>query len=573
MTHGDAAANLATRPKRARRGPGSLYAFVVTLICVFVAGVMLAPATPKQYVVQATVSLADSAERTEAELLAQLRESIVADDNLRRILVEVGPPTSAAAETASNWPPYSEIERLKANVALKAVDGGEGVKLLVVETNKERGLEIARLLTEHTRDDHAVKGSSNFAVNATVQQRVQELRDVEQAAREKLDAFLQKQFQTVEDKAPSKDTKPDGVSSKKNPRGISPAGRGGVARWNHSGASQREALFILAAFGDSSTRTVNPAWRELQQELDEKSVERDRLLRTLTPLHPQVQQIEVEMSEIRRRQYNTPQYLDGSAAPASNAPNSHPNPNPNPESTPTPSVTLPGQGGGSNDPGVNTPRVPITPRVPTTPPNAGASNPSATPPAAAFQLDPATRTKVVAQYQTLRGEYDQARRELDEAESALARINLQTTPQTPPPSEMNLLAPPSILAAQGGAPSTLGLALVGVIALAMATAVGISLRGATPTTNVLTTPDQASEAMGLPIIGDLRTRRSPVRQAPVGRRVQLARHVVRASELLLAVFALAFLLAAMLDSPFMSEAMQNPLAAVSQIMHRLTNLI
>jgi hypothetical protein len=577
MSHAAAATPKAARPRRTRRTPGSLYAFTVTLICVFLAGVMLAPPTPKSFLAEATVSLAESAEHTDAELLARLRKTIVSDETLRQVLTELGPPPGASPDLAGDWPPYSEIQRLQAVVRIESAGadsaGGRGVKLLVVDRGQDRALKTAKALAGAASDVQGTPHGDAVAIDPTMRKQLLELRSAENEARQALDAFLRKQFQTADEDS-SKSGKPEGVSSRKKPSLIKAGRHGGVARSTPRAADTREQWFILAAYGDAAPRRqLNPAWLELQRQLEQLETKRNKLLEQLTPLHPQVQKIDVEMSDIRRRQYKVPRYLDAGESPATPTTPTDPLPSggtaETPNGTPTdPAITPPGSA-----PTIQTPMIESpggfngNPGITDLP----SENPStAAPP---WQADPEARAVVVAQYEALRDNYEHARRQLEEAEMLLARSDDAVPQADGQVTQVHGVAAPRVVETYGGAPSGAALAIVGLLSLAAGAWVALSVRRATPTVDVLRTADDVNNALSLPLLGDLRGKASAARKSPVRRRGQLACHAVRAAELLLAVFALAFLVVAMLDSPFLSEALSNPLAAVSQIMQRLTNLI
>jgi len=577
MSHAAAATPKAARPRRTRRTPGSLYAFVVTLICVFLAGVMLAPPAPKSFLAEATVSLAESAEHTDAELLARLRKTIVSDETLRQVLTELGPPPGASPELAADWPPYSEIQRLQAVVRAEPAGadaaGGRGVKLLVVDRDRGRALRTAKALAGAASDVQGSPPRDAVAVDPTMRKHLLELRSAENEARQALDAFLRKQFQTADEESGKSSGKPEGVSSKKKSSPFKAGRRGGVARSTPRAADTREQWFILAAYGDAAARRqLNPAWLELQRQLEQMEANRNKLLERLTPLHPQVQRIDVEMSDIRRRQYKVPRYLDAGEAAATPTTPTDPMPagGDGPNGTPTdPAVTHPGSA-----PTVESPMI-ESPGGSSRSPSGGnlfpRENPAST--AQPWQADPEARAVVVAQYEALRDNYEHARRQLEEAEMLLARSDDAVPQADGQAAQVHGVAAPRIVETYGGAPSGAALAMVGMLSLATGAWVALSVRRATPAIDVLRTADDVNNALNLPLLGDLRGKASAARKSPDRRRGQLACHAVRAAELLLAVFTLAFLVVAMLDSPFLSEALSNPLAAVSQIMQRLINLI
>jgi hypothetical protein len=575
MSHADAATPKAARPRRSRRTPGSLYAFVVTLICVFLAGVMLAPPSPRLFLAEATVSLAESAEHTDAEVLARLRKKIVSDETLRQVLTELGPPPGASPELADNWPPYSEIQRLQAGVRIEPAGAdtaaGRGVKLLVVDRDRDRALKTAEALGGAASHAQGSRQGGAVAVDPTTRKRMLELRSAENEARQALDAFLRKQFPTADEGSGKSGGEPEGVSSKKKPSRIKAGRRGGVAQATPDTAVTREQRFILAAYGVAAQRRLNPAWLALQRQLEQKEAERNELLERLTPLHPQVQKIDVEMSDIRRRQYKVPRYLDAGEAPATpTVPVPAGGPAETPYDRPTdPAVTPPGR-----RPTVDTPAIEWPGASSGNPGDAVRSpgeNPASTSPY--WQTDPQRQAVVAAQYEALRNNYEHARRQLDEAEMLAARIDDASPQAGPQAGQVRAVAAPRIVETYGGAPSGAALAIVGMLSVAAGVWVALSVRRATPAADVLRTPDDVSNALNLPLLGDLRRKVSAARKSPGRRRGRWACQAVRAAELLLAVFALAFLLVAMVDSPFLSEALSNPLAAVSQIMQRLTNLI
>lgn len=532
MPHGDAPTRRAPNRRRNRRTPGPLYAFSVTLLFVFLAGAMLLPPTGRRYLCEATLSIAESADLTEAELLSQVRQTVLSDETLRQVLVDLGPPRGLPAKMAADWPPYSAIERLHDNVritpARAAASADRRVTITALASDEQRATAlVARLADAVVHDGHG-KSDSGPAIDDSLRQQLAKLRQAETETRKTLDRFLQQHFQTVRGELPQSGSKPADVSTRRRPRRPATARPGGVSAASFDGAAGGVPV-VLAAFGDAqSPATPNPEYAKLERQLAEKASQRNSLLERLTPLHPEVMQIDLEMQELRQQLYKTPRYLDGSPdGPAATDP------------------TPPGTEAGS-----------------------GATSPGAT-----SAVDSAALAAQARQYEQLHREYEQARRRLAEAE-ALVEQHSEAAGSAAALHDpaAKIATAPRITAHSGGAPSGGSLAMLGMLSMVAGALVGLSLRGAREDSRVFTSAEQVGETLGLPVVGDLRTGDSADKARAPARRRQLAAMAVRAAELLLALFALLFLLAAMLDSPFLLETLRNPLGAASQVVRRLTNL-
>jgi hypothetical protein len=506
----------------------------------FVSGLLVLPPTPAWHEAAATISR-DGSIQTGAGFAAAVREHLLADDALRSVLKQLGAPPGVDAKLARDWPPYSEVERLRGTVRITPTapigDGRERVAMFVVDADPERARQVLeKLALLATAADSGETGTA--AVDADVQRQLEELRAAERQAGAKLDAFLKQHLpaepsDVLDAQAPQTSAAPEEF-----PRATERIGAVDASRHSASGSQFRLLAAIEEANAPSAAGlTENPDWLALKSDLDERMGERDRLLRQLTPLHPQVQAIDAEIEEILLRLDQTPRYLNASQA-----------------TSPRPAGTPPGTS--ASDAGQTGAAIIESP-----------STADGKPPSIGSEQFAAH----AAEYESLLRGYEDARRRLAEAESLAKPL---PSAGAAGGSAARLVDAPRIVRSEGGDPSRLSVVLLGIASLLAGAATAWACRGAPPVASTFASAAEAARELGLPLLGEIRRGQSVAAAAPRGTlRRAVAARAVRVAEMLLVVFVVAFLLVAVLDSPFLGEALSSPLSAASRIMQRLTQWI
>jgi hypothetical protein len=567
-----------SRQRRPRRAPRPLYAGVMVGVVVFVSGLLVLPPSPTWHEAQVTIVCSDAKESAKAA--AAIRGQLADDDAARKLLNQWGPPPGSSASVSKDWPPYSEIERLRQAVRIATAEEGDvpHVTLAVIDANRKRALLVAERLADAAGGSPPISAAS-APIDPAVQSQLEALKSQEQQARARLDAFLKRHFNQSLPPTPGDDA--DRASeSKTSKREASPAQVG-----KRQGIRHRPFIpnVVLAQFevppgGQSlpsaaalaSRQTENPEWIKLKQDHDAQIAQRARMLQRMTPVHPQVLALEAEIERLRRLLENTPRYDDPRRSPAAapvfpapvdssplDAPSVNPAPIVNPYSPHADPSTKP-------PPGV----------TPSDPSNAGGSNAGASnvPEHDLPAVDPELLAAHASQYNALRRSYEQARRALAEAEALVKKLAAQ------PPAVSNVALThtadePQIVRSQGGEPSKAGVVMLGLLALVAGGATAWACRGASPNTNTFASAEEAGRELGLPLIGDIQRAAGAPSKPRASLRQSIAVRAVRVAELLLVVFGVGFLIVSMIDSPLVLQALQSPLSAASRIMQRLTELI
>lgn len=566
-----------SRTRRARRTPHPLYAGVVIGLVVFVAGLLVLPPALLWHEAETTIACSD-AEQCAAAADA-IRQRLSDADAARELLKELGPPAGADEHLRQDWPPYSEIERLRTMVRVTPAEADDvpQVTLTAIDSDQNRALQIVERLAAGAAMQAETPNPVGTAIDPAVQSQLDALKAAERQARARLDAFVKEHLQPAPGE-PSGQNEPAGGSPPKTSR----FDRGSVevgARENSPAAMQALAASSLCTPASvlaspfqllsgtqgpppgsaaAGGQFENPEWIKLMQDLDARTSERNRLLRQMTPLHPQVQAIDAEIGQIRARLEVTPRYEVRGA-------NSGSNPAPAPPGASSPYPAPPGT------PPPDTPPTPAPPPETSSTPGAQPSDvkpPDVKPPDA----DASLLATHASQYNALRKDYEAARRALVEAEALMQELAAQPSVV----SKVGLthtVEPPHVVRSHGGEPARSGVIVLSVLSLVAGVAAAWACRGAAPVTNTFASAEEAGKELGMPVLGEIQRSTKGASKPRVRLRQTIAVRAVRVAEMLLVVFIAGFLIVSIIDSPLVVQALKSPLGAASRIMQRLTEII
>ena len=495
-------------PGKTKSSSGQLsrraYMLGVTALAVFLAGLLIVPTTEKQF--QASATLLLETPQDGATAVETLQRQLTTDDLLRRVLAKLGPPKGTENLYSEQFPPYSEIERVRQALHIECLTPGlTGRARLRLTTNTrdpDRGIALIDGLISEAA---GASSSSAPGVDALANEAIELLRQEELSARQQLDSFLDQHFHTTL----------AGVQQALDASSHVRAGGQGI---DESDFAARDAADRRGA-GEpiAREREENPAWRKLNEEFDQQSKQRAQMLEKFTALHPQVIAVDAKIKELQERLNATPRFIDSP--------------------------------------------LPKSPAPP-----AGTTSPAAVTQASALTIDTTAIAGAEQDYRQLQARLTSARENLLVAEQAVGG----DIPATVTPG-VHVADGPRIARSWGGSPRGLGLGLLAVLALGAGAAVAWFAGPPTTAKPTLASSQQVRETLGLPVVGELSGGNTAQPPADRARR-QWAQRAVRGCELALLVLVAALLLTALLDSPFLAEAAENPLGAVPQIARRLSDM-
>ena len=177
---------------------------------------------------------------------------------------------------------------------------------------------------------------------------------------------------------------------------------------------------------------------------------------------------------------------------------------------------------------------------------------------------PAVET--VAHYETLKQAYDEANRRHNEATHAERSARQSSVPAST--VHAAIVEPARIANRHFGGSSSQRITLIGVLALVVGSSVSFASR-VRACERTIASADEAEKLLAVPIVGAISTTDGPPIPKRGSARVRLVRGATLTAELTVAAFFLAFAVTAMMDSQFVAQFAQDPLAAFSHVMHQL----
>ena len=292
-------------------------------------------------------------------------------------------------------------------------------------------------------------------------------------------------------------------------------------------AMNREVSSVVSS---TSGQPFNPAWERLQDEFAQLTTELQGLLKTVTANHPRVRDVTLQMDEIRRQLESTSKFADDASSHS--------------QASAADELRR-----GSGATGGGWPQFE----------NGQVASAVATQAAPEMAQGTDCGADVVG-YQHLRGRYDEAIQDREEAERELSvTLALQQSAVSDLSAPVgHIIRPATLLQRIGGRPSSRCVLLIGLTALLCGSGIGWGggvLRGA----RFVHTVSDLQGILAIPVVSQisLDPATAQVRRLLVWGRV--VRWSTRVCELVLGVMVLLFLLQALSGSPAAKELADNPL--------------
>ncbi len=289
---------------------------------------------------------------------------------------------------------------------------------------------------------------------------------------------------------------------------------------------------VAPAVSSAPQPQLNSEWEQLQDEFAQLTTELTDLLQTVTPNHPRVRDVTLQMEEIRRQLESTSQFQDAPASNSQAAATAWPE---------TPAGAVAGTGLAAT----------------------GGPVAAATATEVSLETRPgAEHWAAAAGYQHLRERYDHAIREREQAEREWSTMlaKQQTAIGSSPAKIGRIIRPASLVRQVGGRPSNGCVLLIGLTAILCGAAVrwgGDAVAGPPRVSTV----DDLQQTLSIPVVGQISIDPMPVHMRRRCRWSRAVRWSTRGCELALGAMVLLFLLSAVSGGPAYAELMDNPLGA------------